>query len=77
MKRDDTNWLLKDKLVCDFRGFPIGRVKRVWYDEEHGPLVIIERPSTNNNSMSWETIPLRSVHSIKQEVRLKPPKFAE
>lgn len=70
-------WLLKNKLVCDFRGFPIGRVKKIWYDDKSGPLVIVERHDASRKPYSWEAIPLKSIHSIQDEVRLKPPTFAE
>ena len=77
MDNDEMKWLLKGKLVCDFRGFPLGRVKRVWYDENDGPMVIVERGSKEEVVNSWEAIPLRAVHSVAEHVRLKPPAFAE
>ena len=71
-------WLLKGKLVCDFRGFPLGYVKKVWYDETNGPLVIVERETGLEEKLkSWEAIPLRSVDSVSEHIRLKPPTFAE
>lgn len=72
MTDEKMKWLLKNKLVCDFRGFPIGRVKKVWYDEGKGPFVVVERGGRH-----WETIPLRAIHSVQEEIRLKPPIFAE
>ncbi len=70
-------WLLKGKVVTDFRGFPVGRVKKVWYDEINGPLVIVERGNEPEDKNSWEAIPLRLVDSVTEHVRLKPPTFAE
>jgi len=70
-------WLLKGKIVCDFRGFPLGRVKKVWYDKNDGPLVIVERGDLETKLNSWEVIPLRSIDSVSEHVRLKPPTFAE
>ncbi len=70
-------WLLKGKIVTDFRGFPLGKVKKVWFDESNGPLVIVERGNTSENRISWEAIPLRAVDSVSEHVRLKPPVFAE
>ena len=70
-------WLLKGKLVCDFRGFPLGRVKKVWYDKNDGPLVIVERGDLETKLNSWEAIPIRSIDSVSEHVRLKPPTFAE
>ncbi len=70
-------WLLKGKIVTDFRGFPLGKVKKVWFDESNGPLVIVERENATDNNTSWEAIPLRAVDSISEHVRLKPPVFAE
>jgi sporulation protein YlmC with PRC-barrel domain len=78
MESDEMKWLLKGKIVCDFRGFPLGRVKKVWFDESSGPMVIVEREqSLDNSKNSWEAIPLRSVDSVSEHVRLKPPVFAE
>jgi hypothetical protein len=74
---DEMKWLLKGKLVCDFRGFPLGRVRKVWFDESSGPLVIIERGGREKSVNSWEAIPLRAVDSVSEHVRLKPPSFAE
>jgi hypothetical protein len=74
---DDMKWLLKGKLVCDFRGFPLGRIRKVWFDESTGPLVIVERGAKEKKVNSWEAIPLRAVDSITEHVRLKPPSFAE
>lgn len=71
-------WLLKGKIVCDFRGFPLGRVKKVWFDDNNGPMVIVERNGTYENHLnSWEAIPLRAVDSVTEHIRLKPPTFAE
>jgi len=71
-------WLLKGKIVCDFRGFPLGRVKKVWFDESNGPMVIVERDQPlDYNKSSWEAIPLRAIESVSEHVRLKPPVFAE
>ncbi|NWF95818.1 MAG: hypothetical protein HXY34_06715 [Candidatus Thorarchaeota archaeon] len=77
MDSDRIKWLLKDKIVCDFRGFPIGRVKKLWYDTAEGPLVIVERNHDASKIASWEAIPLRAVDTVRDEVRLKPPVFAE
>jgi hypothetical protein len=78
METDEMKWLLKGKLVCDFRGFPLGRVKKVWYDENDGPLVIVEKERNLEEALnSWEAIPLRAVDSVAEHVRLKPPTFAE
>ena len=74
---DEMKWLLKGKLVCDFRGFPLGRVRKVWFDESNGPLVIVERDSREKAVNAWEAIPLRAVDSVSEHVRLKPPSFAE
>lgn len=70
-------WLLKGKVVTDFRGFPLGKVKKVWFDETNGPLVIVERGNQSESNSSWEAIPLRAVDSVSEHVRLKPPAFAE
>ncbi|MFW9807348.1 MAG: hypothetical protein ACFFFK_11525 [Candidatus Thorarchaeota archaeon] len=77
MDSDEMKWLLKGKIVTDFRGFPVGKVKRVWYDESNGPLVIVERGNESEKHHSWEAIPLRAVDSVSEHVRLKPPAFAE
>ncbi|MHA1613732.1 MAG: hypothetical protein ACTSYJ_02740 [Candidatus Thorarchaeota archaeon] len=77
MESDEMKWLLKGKIVCDFRGFPLGRVKKVWYDQKDGPLVIVERGDLETKLNSWEAIPLRSIDSVSEHVRLKPPTFAE
>lgn len=78
MKSDEMKWLLKGKIVCDFRGFPLGRVKQIWYDDNDGPLVIVERGGDLETKInSWEAIPLRSIDSVSEHVRLKPPTFAE
>jgi sporulation protein YlmC with PRC-barrel domain len=78
MENDEMKWLLKGKIVCDFRGFPLGRVKKVWFDESSGPMVIVERDgSIESKKNSWEAIPLRAVDSVTEHVRLKPPAFAE
>ncbi|TXT55339.1 MAG: hypothetical protein BAJATHORv1_40250 [Candidatus Thorarchaeota archaeon] len=76
MKQDDMKWLLKDKLVRDFKGFTIGKVKKIWFDENDGPLVVVERDSDRLTS-SWEAIPLREIASVQDDVRLKPPIFGE
>ncbi|MBD3404536.1 MAG: hypothetical protein GF411_00195 [Candidatus Lokiarchaeota archaeon] len=76
MKRDDMKWLLKDKLVRDFKGFTIGKVKKIWIDEDDGPLVVVERNSDEVYS-SWEAIPIREIESIHDDVRLKPPIYGE
>ena len=76
METDEMKWLLKGKIVCDFRGFPLGRVKKVWVDDSDGPLVIVER-DLESKLNSWEAIPLRAVDSVSEHVRLKPPAFAE
>lgn len=68
--------LLKNKVVCDFRGYPIGRVKRIWLDETEGPVVVVER-GEQSGAIVWETIPFRSIAQVREEVRLKPPVFAE
>ncbi|MFW9793643.1 MAG: hypothetical protein ACFFEE_05045 [Candidatus Thorarchaeota archaeon] len=77
MENDEMKWLLKGKIVTDFRGFPLGKVKKVWFDEYNGPLVIVEKKGTPESTNSWEAIPLRSVDSVTEHVRLKPPAFAE
>jgi hypothetical protein len=77
MDKDRMKWLLRDKVVCDFRGFPIGRVKRIWFDDAEGPLVIVERRHDSGLTARWEAIPLRSIDTVRDEVRLKPPVFAE
>ncbi len=77
MNNDEMKWLLKGKVVTDFRGFPVGRVKKVWFDYENGPLVIVERSNELEDKSTWEAIPLRSVDSVAEHVRLKPPVFAE
>ncbi|MDF1539949.1 MAG: hypothetical protein P1Q69_13715 [Candidatus Thorarchaeota archaeon] len=76
MTEKETAWLLKDKVVTDFRGYPIGRVKKLWYDSSKGPLVVIER-NQSKAATTWEAIPLQSIHTVSDEVRLKPPTFAE
>ncbi|MHA1907752.1 MAG: hypothetical protein ACW98Y_10700 [Candidatus Thorarchaeota archaeon] len=77
MTDKETAWLLKDKIVTDFRGYPIGRVKKLWYDTAKGPLVVVERKNSEKTSPRWEAIPLQSIHTVSDEVRLKPPVFAE
>ena len=78
METDEMKWLLKGKMVTDFRGFPLGRVKKVWYDDIEGPLVIVEKETDLEEKLnSWEAIPLRAVDSVSEHVRLKPPAFAE
>ncbi len=77
MQTERMKWLLKNKIVTDFRGFPIGRVKKLWLDSAEGPLVIVERTPGEKITSTWEAIPLRAIDSIKDHVRLKPPSFAE
>jgi sporulation protein YlmC with PRC-barrel domain len=77
MESEEMKWLLKGKIVTDFRGFPLGKVKKVWFDESTGPLVIVERAKGSEKENSWEAIPLRSIDSVSEHVRLKPPVFAE
>ncbi|TFG14637.1 hypothetical protein EU537_02930 [Candidatus Thorarchaeota archaeon] len=77
MTTDEMKWLLKNKIVTDFRGYPIGRVKKLWIDSSDGPMVIVERDKRPNASSSWEAIPLRAIDRIRSEIRLKPPAFAE
>jgi sporulation protein YlmC with PRC-barrel domain len=77
MENDEMKWLLKGKIVTDFRGFPVGKVKKVWFDDANGPFVIVERGAEKEAKRSWEAIPLRSVDSVAEHVRLKPPAFAE
>ncbi len=79
MEEDGLRWILKNKLVCDFRGFPIGYVKKIWFEEESGPMVIVERQtSTRENTVaSWEAIPVRAIQSVDDTIRLKPPSLAE
>lgn len=77
MEGKDFKWLLKGKLVRDFRGFPLGRIKQVWYDKDNGPLVVIERGATEHRPFTWEAVPLRAVDRVEDYVRLKPPAFAE
>ena len=77
MESEEMKWLLKGKIVTDFRGFPIGKVKKVWFDDSNGPLVIVERRKETDHKNSWEAIPLRAVDSVSEHVRLKPPVFAE
>ena len=77
METEEMKWLLKGKLVTDFRGFPVGKVKKVWFDESTGPMVIVEHGNRSEDKNSWEAIPLRAVDSVSEHVRLKPPVFAE
>ena len=77
MEEIKTKWLLKGKLVRDFKGFPLGHVTKVWYEENTGPLVIVEKDSGAGKTSSWETIPLREIDSVSDCIRLKPPVFAE
>ncbi|MFW9847995.1 MAG: hypothetical protein ACFFF4_02580 [Candidatus Thorarchaeota archaeon] len=77
MTDKETKWLLKDKIVTDFRGYPIGRVKQLWYDTTKGPLVVVERKNAQATTPRWEAIPLKSIHTVSDEVRLKPPVLAE
>ncbi len=68
---------LKNKIVCDFRGYPIGRVKKIWFDDPQGPFVVVEREGSLPWETSWETIPLRAIDTVHERIRLKPPTFAE
>ncbi|RDE11648.1 MAG: hypothetical protein C4K49_11470 [Candidatus Thorarchaeota archaeon] len=77
MSESKVKWLLKNKIVCDFRGYPIGRVTKLWYDHAEGPLVIVERSSPDDGGSSWEAIPIRAIDTVSEHVRLKPPVFAE
>ncbi len=77
MTDERINWLLKNKVVTDFRGFPIGRVKKIWLDDATGPMVIVERSKNHRSTSTWEAIPIRAIESVSEEVRLKPPTFAE
>jgi hypothetical protein len=77
MESEEMKWLLKGKIVTDFRGFPLGKVKKVWFDESSGPLVIVERGNGSEAKTLWEAIPLKSIESVTEHVRLKPPVFAE
>jgi sporulation protein YlmC with PRC-barrel domain len=77
MRTDEMKWLLKDKIVTDFRGYPIGRVKKLWYDTTEGPLVVVERSTSSHDNKRWEAIPMQSIHTVSDEIRLKPPIFAE
>ena len=77
MTDERINWLLKNKVVTDFRGFPIGRVKKLWLDDAMGPMVIVERSKNHRFRNKWEAIPIRAIDSVTEEVRLKPPTFAE
>lgn len=69
--------LLKGKLVRDFKGFPLGHVRKIWLEEKMGPLVVVERDEGIGKSSSWEAIPLREIDSVSDCIRLKPPVFAE
>jgi sporulation protein YlmC with PRC-barrel domain len=77
MHDDEMKWLLKGKIVRDFRGFPLGRVKQVWFDHGSGPMVVVERGATETRPLTWEAIPLREVDTVEDFIRLKPPIFAE
>ena len=77
MNDNDTKFLLKGKIVRDFKGFPLGTVKKICYEEETGPLVVVEKENELNSTNSWEIIPLREVYSVTSYIRLKPPTFAE
>jgi len=77
MKSERVKWLLKGKVVRDFRGFPLGVVKQVWYDDSNGPQVIIERSENEQSPLTWEIVPLRAVDRVDDHIRLKPPAFAE
>jgi hypothetical protein len=72
-----TKWLLKGKLVRDFKGFPLGHVRKIWFEEATGPLVVVEKPRGNGKPSAWETIPIREIDSVSDCIRLKPPVFAE
>jgi hypothetical protein len=74
MTDENMSWLLK-KVVTDFRGYPIGRVKKLWVDSAEGPMVIIER--SKSIKPTWEAIPIQAIDSVSEEIRLKPPTFAE
>ena len=77
MEDNKTKWLLKGKLVRDFKGFPLGRVTKVWYEDNIGPLVVVEKDKGAGKTSSWEAIPLREIDSVSDCIRLKPPVFAE
>ena len=77
MKDNNTKFLLKGKLVRDFKGFPLGTVKKIWYEDETGPMVVVEKENRLNSTNCWEVIPLREVYSVTSYIRLKPPTFAE
>jgi hypothetical protein len=77
MEREEMKWLLKGKIVTDFRGFPLGKVRKVWFDESSGPLVIVEHETESESKNTWEAIPLKAVDSVSEQIRLKPPVFAE
>ena len=77
MNDDDAKFLLKGKIVRDFKGYPLGTVKKIWFEEETGPLVVVERETKTSSTGSWEIIPLREVYSVSSDIRLKPPTFAE
>ncbi len=66
---------MRDKVVCDFRGYPIGRVKKIWYDPTGGPLVVIEREDSQRTT--WEAIPITAIDRVSERIHLKPPVFAE
>jgi hypothetical protein len=72
-----TKWLLKGKLVRDFKGFPLGHVRKVWLEDETGPLVVVEKPQETGKASSWEAIPIQEIESVSDCIRLKPPVFAE
>ena len=74
---DDAKFLLKGKIVRDFKGYPLGTVKKIWFEDETGPLVVVERENKTSSTGSWEVIPLREVYSVSSDIRLKPPTFAE
>ncbi len=77
MNSDKIRHLLKDKIVCDFRGYPLGTIRRVWFDDQEGPLVIVERNGPASRVPIWEAIPLRAIDRVGEQVRLRPPVFAE
>ncbi len=75
MTPERMKWLLRNKVVCDFRGYPIGRVKKIWYDDVEGPLVVIER--NDSERATWEAIPITAIDRVRERVHLKPPVYAE
>ena len=63
------------KLVRDFKGFPLGRVKKVWYEDDIGPLVVVEKGKGKSSAL--EAFRLQEIDSVSDCIRLKPPTFAE